>query len=544
MSSTPGSPRRAALPAELDRAVAERLAAAAQADLVPRIWARDATLWGEASAPEIADRLGWLDSPRVMRSALAEIEALRSECAAEGLTDVVLLGMGGSSLAPEVFRLSFGRRPDGLELHVLDSTHPAAVLAVERAVDLERALFLVSTKSGGTIETLSLFRHFHARLSERLGDEAGRSFVAITDPGSSLVELAEAHGFRRTFLNDPDIGGRYSALSYFGLVPAGLLGVDLAAVLERAAQAAAGSAVEGEANDALWLGAALGELALRGRDKLTLVLAEPIAALGLWVEQLIAESTGKLGRGILPVAGEPLGEPGAYGHDRVFVAHGGDPATLDALAAAGHPVIELPFDGVEDLGRLFFVWELATAVAGWVLEINPYDQPNVQEAKDATAAVLERYEREGELPQVTEADDAALYALAEGLEPPRYLALMGYLEPSAELDRAVTALRAAVRDAHGVATTFGYGPRFLHSTGQLHKGGAASGSFLQLLGARDEDLEIPAAGYSFGTLIEAQAAGDLEALRSHGLPAERIRLEGDPAMALERLVERLGQGRG
>ena len=540
MSAGAAPGRRAALPAELERAVAERLAAAARSDLVSRIWARDATLWGEAGTPEIADRLGWLDSPRAMRAAPAEIEALRSECRADGLTDVVLLGMGGSSLAPEVFRLSFGARGDGLELHVLDSTHPAAVLAVERAIDFDHTLFLVSTKSGGTIETLSLFRHFHARVCERRAGEGGRSFVAITDPGSSLVELAEQHGFRRTFLNDPDIGGRYSALSYFGLVPAGLLGVDLAAVLERAAQAAANAAAEGEANDALWLGAALGELALRGRDKLTLVLAEPVAALGLWVEQLIAESTGKRGRGILPVAGEPLGEPGSYGDDRVFVSHGGDPAALDALAAAGHPVIELPFDGGEDLGRLFFLWELATAIAGWVLEINPFDQPNVQEAKDATAAVLERYEQEGELAPVPAAGDAQLHALAAGLAPPRYLALMGYLEPSTELDRAVTALRAAIRDAHGVATTFGYGPRFLHSTGQLHKGGPDSGCFIQLLGSHDEDVEIPAAGYSFGTLIEAQAAGDLEALRSHALPVERIRLDGDPVTALGRLVERLG----
>ena len=537
------SARRSALPGQLEQAIAERFAAATQADVGGRIWARDATLWAKPGTPEISDRLGWLDSPHAMSDAPAEIEALRSECAADGLTDVVLLGMGGSSLAPEVFRVSFGRQSGGLELHVLDSTHPQAVVAVERAIDLERTLFLVSTKSGGTIETRSLFRHFYARVSERRAAEAGRSFVAITDPGSTLVELAEAHGFRRTFLNDPNIGGRYSALSYFGLVPAGLLGVDVEAVLERARGAAEESRVKGQAGDAVWLGAALGELARHGRDKLTLVLDEPIHALGLWVEQLIAESTGKQGRGILPVAGEPLGEPGSYGFDRVFVAHGGDPAVLDALAAAGHPAIDLSYDGVADLGRLFFVWELATAVAGWALEINPFDQPNVQEAKDATAAVLDRYGEQGRLADLPGAGNGALDALAERLEPPGYLALMGYLEPSADVDRAVTALRAAIRDAHGVATTFGYGPRFLHSTGQLHKGGPASGSFVQLLATPREDVEIPEAGYSFGTLIRAQADGDLETLRSHHLPAERIVLDGDPAAALERLVERLGSDR-
>ena len=534
---------RTALPGELEQAVAERLDAAARAGVGERIWARDATLWGEPGTPEIADRLGWLDSPEAMRGAPAEIEALRSECAADGITDVVLLGMGGSSLAPEVFRVSFDRRPGGLELRVLDSTHPDAVLAVEHAIDVERTLFLVSTKSGATIETLSLFRHFHARVSERRGGDAGSAFVAITDPGSSLVELAEAHGFRRTFLNDPDIGGRYSALSYFGLAPAGLSGVDVEAVLERARGAADASRVGGQAGHALWLGAALGELASRGRDKLTLVLDEPIEALGLWIEQLIAESTGKHGRGILPIAGEPLGDPGSYGSDRVFVAHGGDPAVLDALAAAGHPAIELAYDGVDDLGRLFFVWELATAVAAWALEINPFDQPNVQEAKDATAAVLERHGERGTLEDVPAADDPALSALAERLEPPAYLALMGYLEPTTGVDRAVAALRAAIRDAHGVATSFGYGPGFLHSTGQLHKGGPATGSFVQLLTTPHEDVEIPEAGYSFATLHRAQADGDLETLRSHGLPAERVVLEGDPAAAIERLVERLGRDR-
>ena len=528
--------RRAALAPELEAAVADRLARARRAGVVRRIWERDATLWGDPGTPEIADRLGWLDSPQVMRGALPELWELRDECARDGLTDVVLLGMGGSSLAPEVLRLSYGRAPDGLALHVLDSTHPDAVLRVERAVDLERTLFLVSTKSGGTIETLSLFRHFHARVSERRAADAGRAFAAITDPGSSLVDVAGAHGFRRTFLNDPDIGGRYSALSYFGLVPAALLGVDLERLLDRAALAAEACATDGEANDGLWLGAALGELARRGRDKLTLVLPRSIDALGVWVEQLIAESTGKRGAGILPVVGEPLGDPGAYGRDRVFVASGADAAALSALAAAGHPVIELPWDGVEDLGLLFFEWEFATAVAGWALAINPFDQPNVQEAKDGTSEVLRGYAESGRLPDVAATGDDGVRALIAALEPPAYLALMGYVAPSEALDGAVERLRVALRDARGVATTFGYGPRFLHSTGQLHKGGPATGSFLQLLVRPQQDLPIPDADHSFGTLIEAQANGDLEALRAHGRPAERVLLEGDPARAVERLA--------
>ena len=534
--------RRVQLPLQLASAVAESFTRAQSERVVTRIWERDATVWAEAGTPEVADRLGWLAGPETMRTALGDLTAFRESCVADGLTDAVVLGMGGSSLAPEVFRSSFERGSDGLALHVLDSTHPDAVHAVEDAVDLEQTLFLVSTKSGGTIETLSLFSHFYARVKDRRGDQAGRAFAAITDPGSSLIRLAEEHGFRETFLNDPDIGGRYSALSYFGLVPAALLGVDLEPLLERAWLAAQACRDEGEANDGLWLGVALAELARAGADKLTLVLPEPIEALGLWIEQLIAESTGKEGRGILPIAGEPLGEAESYGGDRVFVAHpggGGEPA-LEAIARAGRPLIELPIDGVEDLGRLFFVWEFATAVAGRVLGINPFDQPNVQEAKDATSGVLDAYDERGRLPDVATATGERVEALAVQLEPPHYLALMGYMPPSAGVDLAIGRLRAAVRDARGVATTFGYGPRFLHSIGQLHKGGPASGVFVQLLQAPRRDAEVPGAGWSFATLIEAQATGDLETLRAHSLPAERLVVDGDDvAGAIDALATKL-----
>jgi len=536
------------IPDELEAGVAERVKRATDENVAQRIWRKDDTLWGEAGAPEIGDRLGWLTITEPMREALGELRDLVEDCRADGLTDAVLLGMGGSSLAPEVIRRSFGERDGALRLHVLDSTDPGAVLAVERAVDVEKALFIVSSKSGGTVEPMSFFHHFHARVREAVGDErAGRHFVAITDPGTSLVQLAREHGFRRVFENDPDIGGRYSALSYFGLVPAALMGADTEALLDSAqvAEQACANYDHSASNQGLWLGLCLGELALHGRDKLTLVVDEPIGSFGLWAEQLVAESTGKQGKGILPVAGEPLAEPEAYGDDRVFChlrngeEEGGPDESIAALARAGHPTLTLTAQGPEDLGRIFFFAEFATAVAGWALGINPFDQPNVQEAKDNTNEVLDRYAAEGALPEVEEADDAALEKLLAAAEPPRYVAIMGYLEPSEAFDEAVAELRVAIRDATRATTTFGYGPRFLHSTGQLHKGGPPNGIFLQLVHDGDEDLEVPDAGYSFATLKNAQATGDLETLRSHGLPAERVRLEGDPAAAVRDLAGRL-----
>jgi transaldolase/glucose-6-phosphate isomerase len=538
------------IPGGLEPRIAEQVKRAVDENVAQRVWRKDDTLWGDPGAQEVGDRLGWLTITEPMREALGELSELREDCRADGLTDVVLLGMGGSSLAPEVIRRSFGDQDGALRLHVLDSTDPGTVLAVERAVDLARTLFIVSSKSGGTIEPMSFFRHFHARVREAVGDEdAGGRFVAITDPGTSLGELARENGFRRVFENDPDIGGRYSAMSYFGLVPAALMGADVEALLDSAqvAEQACANYDHSASNQGLWLGLCLGALALAGRDKLTLIVDEPIDSFGLWVEQLVAESTGKQGKGILPVAEEPMGEPEAYGEDRVFChlrngeEEGGPAEPIAALARAGHPTLTLTAHGPTDLGRIFFFAEFATAVAGWVLGINPFDQPNVQEAKDNTNEVLERYARDGALPKVEDAGDEALRNLLGAAEPPRYVAIMGYLEPSAAFDEAVTELRAVIRDATRATTTFGYGPRFLHSTGQLHKGGPANGLFLQLLHDGGEDIEVPGAGYSFATLKNAQAIGDLQTLREHKLPAERVRLEGDPAAAVRELARRIGE---
>ena len=534
------------IPDDLEPAIAERVKQAAQEDVARRIWRKDETLWG-GPGPEIGDRLGWLTITDTMLEHCADLKAFAQACREDGLTDAVLLGMGGSSLGPEVLRRSFGAIEDGMRLHVLDSTDPGAVLETERAIDLKSALFVVSSKSGGTIETLSQFKYFYSRAAEELGaGEAGKHFVAVTDPGTSLADLAKEKGFLHTFVNDPEIGGRYSVLSYFGLVPAALMGVDVGAVLERAqiAEQVCRHDDHSSNNSGLWLGIAMGELANHRRDKLTFVVEEPIASFGLWVEQLIAESTGKEGKGTLPVADEPLGEPGSYGDDRVFVylrdKDGGKlESTMADLVKAGHPVFTLFAEGPEDLGRIFFFAEFATAVCGWALGINPFDQPNVQEAKDNTQKVLARYSEEGSLPEVAESDENGLRDILQQAQPPHYVAIMGYVQPSERFDRAIEGLRAAIRDATKATTTFGYGPRFLHSTGQFHKGGPKTGVFIQLVHDGGEDVEIPDAGYTFGTLKNAQATGDLETLKAHGLPAERVRLEGDPAEAVERLTDRI-----
>jgi glucose-6-phosphate isomerase len=489
----------AQLPPELEAPVSERVDRARSEDVLGRIWRHDGTLWAPEGTPEVTDRLGWLDIADRMAEQLADLDAFVAEVRDAGLTDAVLLGMGGSSLAPEVFWKSFGPREGYLRLHVLDSTDPDQIAAVRDAIDLETTLFIVSSKSGGTIETLSQFKFFHSLQPD------GSHFVAVTDPGSQLGELAREHGFRRVFDGDPNIGGRYSALSAFGLVPAALIGADVAAVLDGARSA--------DREAGLWLGCALGELALAGRDKLTFVVDEPLGSFGLWVEQLIAESTGKQGRGILPIADEPLVDASAYGDDRVF-AHIGAGDGLHAVRAAGHPVLRLAATAATDLGRMFFVWELATAVAGWVLEINPFDQPNVQEAKDNTKRVLE------EGPPELEPGD--LDRLLDGIAPPRYVAIMGWLPYSSEIEAAVARLRERLVTEHGVATTFGYGPRFLHSTGQLHKGGPSTGAFVQIIHEPSTDFDVPGEPFSFRTLFRAQADGDLQTLRAHGLDAVRV----------------------
>jgi len=513
----------------------------------------DATLWGPAGAPEIANRLGWLTIAERMLGEVDDLRAFTDRVRDDGLRDVVLLGMGGSSLAPEVLRRSFDPQPNHPRLHVLDSTDAATVRAVGSSVEPRRTLFVVSSKSGGTIEPLSLFAHFWSLVGK------GENFVAITDPGSPLADLAREHGFRRTFAGDPNIGGRYSALSPFGIVPAALMGVDVRALLSGAGDSWSTEVGEtwrdrssGEpptsADPArtagVWLGAVLSALARGGRDKLTFVISSSLPGLGLWLEQLVAESTGKHGTGILPVAEEPLGEPEVYGEDRVFAyltdvsaPDAALDAAVGALADAEHPVLTIPTRGPADLGRVFLCSELAVAVAGWGLEINPFDQPNVKQAKDATKRVLADYEARHELDEAPDADASALKSLLAEASPPDYVAVMGYVQPSVAFDAAVEELRAVIRNGTKATTTFGYGPRFLHSTGQFHKGGPKTGRFLQLLHDGPADVEIPGAPYTFTTLKNAEAIGDLSTLRELGLPAERVRLQGDdPAGALRGLT--------
>jgi len=549
---------RSSLPEQLRAPVAERLALATEERVAERVRDADATLWGPPGTPEIANRLAWLTIAQRMLEQADGLESFAAEIRAEGVRDVVLLGMGGSSLAAEVLRRSFGDQSDRPRLHVLDSTDPDWIDSVTRAIEPAQALFLVSSKSGGTIEPLSLFAHFWPLAGER-----GEAFVAITDPGSGLERLAGERGFRRVFHGDPGIGGRYSALSPFGLVPAALAGIDVRGLLH-GGLAAWETAVGGERAEPageerppawLWLGAALSALAGAGRDKLTLLPSRSLASVGLWLEQLFAESTGKHGTGILPVAQEPLADPDAvqarfdpevYGPDRVFVhlPDVGDPepeleAAARALADAGHPLIVIPTRGPADLGRVFMLAELAVAVAGWGLGINPFDQPNVQQAKDATNRVLAEFEAKGELPAVDDADDDALHTLLAA-RPPHYVALMAYAQPSPQLDAAVAELRATIRARTGTASTFGYGPRFLHSTGQFHKGGPPVGRFLQLLHEPGTDADIPGRPFTFATLERAQALGDLQTLRELGLPAQRVTLGGtDLAAALRELTARV-----
>ena len=518
---------KSAIPDDLEPPIIERIRQAQAENIAQRSWARDESLWGGPGVPEIGNRLGWLSISDKMLEHAPELREFAESAKADGLEDAVLLGMGGSSLGPEVIRRSYGEVPGGMRLHVLDSTDPGAVLAVERGIDIDKTLFVVSSKSGGTIETLSHMRYF----LERSGGDGSR-FCAVTDPGSPLAELARERGFRKVFENDPDIGGRYSVLSYFGLVPAALAGVNVEAMLHQAQVAEQNCAQydSPESNSGLWLGCVEGELAQQGRDKLTFAVSEPISSFGLWVEQLIAESTGKEGKGVLPVADEPLGDPEVYGDDRVFayLRNEDEPdedmdAKIEALGRAGHPTATLSVTGgAADLGRIFFFAEFATAVAGWALGINPFDQPNVQEAKDNTGRILE-----SGLPEV---DPGSLDALLDKAAPPHYIAILGYVTPSDEFDEAVTELRERLRERTKCTTTFGYGPRYLHSTGQYHKGGPPNGLFIQLYQPASEDVEIPEAGYSFEHLKNAQALGDMETLRSHGLDVVRIEVDGPDAV--------------
>ncbi|MDP9467421.1 MAG: transaldolase [Chloroflexota bacterium] len=550
--------------ARLAAAIAARLAGWAAERVAERLWARDGGLWAASGKrpEEEAAWLGWLDLPDVMRDRIGDLERMARDVRADGYIRAAVLGMGGSSLAPELFSRvvgdALGAPPPGsagLELRILDSTHPDAVRGFREWAESGRTLFCVSSKSGSTTEPNA----FHAAMAAHA---PALDFVAITDPGTPLAELARAQGFRGIVDGPRDVGGRFSALSVFGLLPAALHGVDLAGLMSRAGRMAEACRLPAPENPGLELGAALGEAALAGRDKLTILTSPRLASVGDWIEQLVAESTGKSGHGIVPVVGEPIGAAEGYGADRqfVFITLADDPAPLLPRLAAeleglGHPGLHIELADPLEIGAEFVRWEVATAAVGILLGIDPFDQPDVQEAKDATRALLDAYRRDGALPQPTAlvaergmaaygvpatlgdepvTVDGALRALMETGSEGDYFAILAYLPADAGTVEQLQRIRGLVRDETGMATTLGFGPRFLHSTGQLHKGGPASGIFLQLTAEPRRDLPIPGWQESFGILIAAQAAGDLAALQHRGRRVLRLHL-ADPAVGVTRL---------
>jgi transaldolase/glucose-6-phosphate isomerase len=578
-----------ALPGDLEAQVSATIAEWGRLGSVGRLWARDASLWTSAGE---SDRLGWLDVAREQLEGgggAARFERIARAARDERLAHVLLMGMGGSSLCPEVLARTFGHREGFPRLLVLDSTDPAQVSAFERQLDAARTAFIVSSKSGTTLEPDIFLRYFFERARERLGADAGRRFIAITDPGTPLEQQAERDGFQHVFYGVPTIGGRFSALSDFGMVPAAMLGIDVRRLLERAdAMArACGPDVPAADNPGVVLGALLGVAGRRGRDKVTLATSPGLAGLGAWLEQLIAESTGKRGVALIPVVGERLAEPDAYGDDRLFVQLrlGGDgegelDAALTHLERAGQPVVRIDVADHYALGQEFFRWEFATAVAGAILGVNPFDQPDVEAAKLAARRLTSEYERTGALPGETPilegggirlyADARNAQALAAGAEAGAgsgararavagagaaaersvvaylrahlnrlgrgdYFALLAFLEMAERHDAELQAIRHRVRDARRVATCLGYGPRFLHSTGQAYKGGPNTGVFLQITCDDAADLPVPGRAYTFGVVKAAQARGDLEVLGERGRRALRVHLGADVAAGLRTL---------
>jgi transaldolase/glucose-6-phosphate isomerase len=554
----------AAVAAAVARADAERWA--------DRLHERDTTLWSSDPAVQekVGNRLGWLDLPSDFGDRVPALEAFGETIRNRGFTAAIVAGMGGSSLAPEVIATAFGDVEDWLQVRVLDSTDPDAVRAAWDGLDPLATLFIVGSKSGTTTETLAFQADAWQRIHDLLRahgartESPGEFMVAVTDPGKSLAAIPHQDDMYEVFLNPETVGGRYSALSYVGLLPASLAGVDLDPFMAAAAGMHARCMVpEAAANPGIALGAAIGALASAGRDKLTFVVDPAIGALGAWLEQLVAESTGKLGSGIVPVDREPLGAPAVYGPDRVFVRialDGSAPpaaasdgasvdALLDALAGAGHPVLRFDLADPIDLAAEFFRWEVATAIAGIVLDVNPFDEPNVTESKENTKRVLEELEHHGHFPheepiatgdgitlygdtamRITAGDGTLVGELRRHLDrvrPGGYLALGAFVAPTAERAAAIDRIRGRLRDATGRATTGGFGPRYLHSTGQLHKGGAPTGWFLQLTADHPADLPVHGRHYTFGQLIDAQARGDLESLEAHDLPVLRVHLGAD-----------------
>jgi transaldolase/glucose-6-phosphate isomerase len=554
-------------------AVAGAIKEADKGDVMRRIWRKDAALWksDESHQKIIKNALGWLTVPDMMIGVEDDLVQFADRMRnVREFKHVMVCGMGGSSLCPEVLRQTFGKQDGYPELLVLDSTDPDAFSGIADQIDITRCLFIISSKSGTTTEPLVFYKYWYDQVGKRK-ENPGECFVAVTDPGTLMEQMATEDKFKRIFLNPADIGGRYSALSYFGMVPAALMGLDVKKLLDRAERVvhACASVVPASENPGARLGAIMGECAKAGRDKLTISTDPRIASFGLWVEQLLAESTGKDGKGIVPVAGEPLGAPSVYGDDRLFVhisvekIDSETDAKLKALEAAGHPVVYRTLTDLYDLGEEFFLWEIATAFAGWRLGINPFDQPNVQESKDATKELLETYTRDGKLPEqdvlatdgvlTIYADDetraelpnesvgAAIKAHLSRAGAGDYIAMLDYFEETPEYERIVQELRTHLRDATRCATTTGYGPRFLHSTGQLHKGGSAAGVFMQLTAPDIKDLPIPGQPYTFSTLKQAQALGDFHSLSSRGRRAIRIDLGADVQAGLNRLHELIGQ---
>jgi transaldolase/glucose-6-phosphate isomerase len=551
--------RQTVVPAASRGELSNTLVSLDQKQFSRRLFSKDPLLWSRDSSARsaIQARLGWLDSIEKFQEKAGEIADFAEEAKREGFTHVVLLGMGGSSLCPEVARKTYGVAPGCPDLIVLDNTDPAAVAEVESSIDMTRTLFLVASKSGTTTETIDFYRYFHARVREKRGDGAGRQFVAITDPGTPLVKEAQDRGFRRVFENPCDLGGRYSALSYFGLVPMGLIGVDIRRMLELARQLAigCGPAVTAQSNPAVTLGSMLAVNQHQGRDKVTFVLSSAIHAFGVWVEQLIAESTGKMGKGLVPIEGEPLGTPDVYGADRVFVhlssADGEglrNERRVSALERAGHPVIRVELRDKLGLGAEFFRWEFATATAGAVMGVNPFDEPNVAESKRNTRDLLDEWQQRGSFSEgepLMKDGELALYcrpALCAGFDgkrgsireflqaylenagPGQYVAILSYFLRTEPRHRALQAIRQAIRDRRRVATTLGYGPRYLHSTGQLHKGGANNGLLILLTANSRKDLPIPGEKYGFAALQRAQALGDWRSLNDKERRVVRIHL--------------------
>ena len=538
---------------------------------VQRLWNRDASLWTGDDEPRWMD---WLDIACEQMEELSDLRRLSHMTEGGFFRDAVLMGMGGSSMAPEVFSRVLERAPDHPRLHVLDSTDPAQIRTVAQAIDLERTAFVVASKSGSTLEPNILMEYFWTRAVERLGEKtAAAHFGVITDPGSHLEQVARERGFRKTFYGKPGIGGRFSALSAFGLVPAALIGADVERLLDRAGEMveACAACVPPRENPGVLLGVVLGEAAAAGRDKLTLVASPGIAPLGPWLEQLLAESTGKQGKAIIPVDGEPLQPPEHYSADRLFVylrlATGADPEqdrAVDRLRADGHPVVQITVDTPLDVGAEMYRWEVATAVAGSILEINPFDQPDVEASKVETRRLTAAYEETGSLPeppalleegalrlytlenQAQALREAATWQSAEGLlkthleriGPGDYFALLAYLNRlDPEIDPLLQRIREAVLDGYRVATCLGYGPRFLHSTGQAYKGGPNTGVFLQITAEPPEDLPVPGRRYSFGVVEKAQAFGDFNVLCQRGRRALGVHLTGDIQDGLARLAQ-------